>query len=270
MLINLKIKYNMRKSLIRWTIAAGMWGAVLVPAWSAENNCAKCHEQTAAPESAGPAHSFAEWQKSIHAKRGISCDACHGGDALAKDKAAAHQGIAQSSDPSSRIYFDKIPETCGACHAKELKGFKVSVHYKELESSGRGPNCVTCHGSMATRLMTPREMESICTLCHRRPTQAYAALLTLQSSQKLLGQVEERVKAMQSQKIDVAGQTADLDRARQSYRDALVTWHSFDMTKVSEQAQSINQSLRNAMHELELKKIKMESPGQNPQKRRGK
>lgn len=211
-------------------------------------------------DDAHPAHSFAEWQKSIHAKRGLSCNVCHGGNTQTDEKAAAHQGIVHSSDPSSRIYFDKIPETCGSCHTKELKGFKESVHYKELESTGRGPNCVTCHGSMATRLMTPREMESICTLCHRRPTQAYAALLTLQSSQKLLTQLEEQLKQMQGQPADVAGQIADLDKARQSYRDALVTWHTFDMSKVSAQARTINQTIRNAMHELELKKVKKESP----------
>lgn len=236
---------------------------------SSENNCVNCHREVVQQDTAQPAHSFAEWEKSVHAKNGVTCDVCHGGDPSAKDKAAAHKNVARSSDQESRIYFNKLPDTCGACHAQELKGFKESAHYKELESSGKGPNCVTCHGSMATRVMTPREMESICTICHRRPTYAYAALLTLQSSQKLLDQLRSQLKLSQEQHLDVSGQSADLDRAKQTYRQTLQLWHMFDMSKVMTESQNLNQLIRNDLHEIELKKVMPSNIQEKNEKKRG-
>ncbi len=221
---------------------------------ASENNCASCHSKIIESDVSRPEHSFKDWQGSIHAKRHINCDACHGGDASAKDASSAHKGIARSTDPESRIYFNKIPDTCGACHAKELKGFKDSAHYKELNNSGKGPNCVTCHGSMASHVMEPRELESVCTLCHRRPTKAYASLLTLKSVQKSIGLLRDELKACKEKQMDVVVQSNALARAEQSYRDILKVWHSFDMEKVLPMAQELNHSLRNTFHELDLKK----------------
>lgn len=221
--------------------------------WVSGNSCVDCHRNVQLKDVTRPVHSFAEWEKSVHAKSGVNCDACHGGDSAAKEAAAAHNGVAHSTDPQSRIYFDKIPESCGACHVSELEGFKQSGHYKELHSSGKGPNCVTCHGSMAAQVMSPREMETVCTLCHRRPTQAYAGLLTLQTADKLLKQLKGQLDLFAKQKTDVSAQTATYNQSKESYRQALQVWHTFDMAKVISQSQTINKNLRNALHELKLK-----------------
>ena len=221
--------------------------------YASENQCVVCHQKVSGKETSGPVHTFAEWQKSVHAKSGVACDACHGGDPAAKDKTRAHALVARSTMVGSRIYFDKIPETCGACHAKEFSGFKSSAHYKALQNSGRGPNCVTCHGSMAARVMTPRDMETLCSVCHRHPTQAYAALLALQNSRKSLDQLDQRIAHAKKENIDVAGQAEEFKKVQESYKEALQLWHTFDMGKVLAQAQNNNHRVRTALHELDLK-----------------
>jgi hypothetical protein len=227
-----------------------------------ENQCIRCHSKIEKSDVFHPAHSFGEWQESVHSKKGASCGACHGGNPSARDAAAAHKGIERSSDPGSRIYFNRIPVTCGTCHVRELESFKRSSHYKELQRSGKGPNCVTCHGSMATRILSPMDMESVCNLCHIRPTKAYAALISLQTTQKLMEQLRKKIQDSRSNQTDVSAQSSDLKKAEQMYKDALFAWHSFDMENVLPAVQGLNREIRNSLHELDLKeKSKMKTEG---------
>ncbi len=221
-----------------------------------ENQCVVCHSRISESSADHPSHSMAEWQKSVHAQHQVSCDACHGGNPREARKEAAHVGILGSTDPQSRVYFEKISETCGACHANELEGFRSSVHFKALQTSGRGPNCVTCHGSMATRVMSPRDMDAVCTLCHRRPTKAYAGLISLQNASNLLDETQKKIAAAKTAGIDVTAQSAALLEARKSYQESLKTWHTFDTEKVLSLTQGLNQRLHNTVHEIELKKGK--------------
>jgi hypothetical protein len=131
---------------------------------STPNRCVECHSRQS--EASGAGHGFAAWRSSRHAAIGVGCEACHGGDASATDRGAAHQGISRSSDPASAVYFTRVPDTCGRCHAAEAGYFRSSIHYARLRSDGHGPNCVTCHGSMATRILTPDSALGTCTACH--------------------------------------------------------------------------------------------------------
>jgi len=219
-----------------------------------ENKCVNCHSKITKVDTSHPAHSFLEWENSIHAKKGVTCDVCHGGNPKSQDVDQAHNNLSKSTDPGSSIYFNKIPDSCGSCHVKELEGFKDSDHYKELNRSGKGPNCVTCHGSMASHVMSPRELESVCTLCHRRPTQAYASLLTLQSTRKSMDQLHKDIKAAKEENLDVKSQSDMLLQAEKSYQDILKEWHAFDMKKVLTMAQELNHRIRTAFQEIELKK----------------
>ena len=226
---------------------------IALPCPASDNRCVNCHGKIEKTDLTQPVHSFKEWRQSIHAKKGVTCDVCHGGNPQGTDQASAHKGIERSSDPGSRIYFNKIPETCGSCHVQELENFKRSSHYKELKNSGKGPNCVTCHGSMATRVLSPRDMDSLCNLCHQKPTKAYATLLSLDTSRKLTEQLRKKIREGESKRLDVSGQSADLKKAEQSYREALLVWHSFVMEKALPAVQDLNHQIRNSLHELELK-----------------
>ena len=138
--------------------------AAPAPGQRARNTCVGCHSLQSGATEGG--HGFAAWKSSPHARAGVTCEACHGGDPAAADPADAHKGVTRSGDPASRVYFTRVPLTCGQCHASEMAYFRTSVHYARLQSDGRGPNCVTCHGSMATRVLTPDSALGTCTACH--------------------------------------------------------------------------------------------------------
>lgn len=128
------------------------------------DQCVTCHARL--PESSGAGHGFAAWRGSPHAAAGVGCAACHGGNPAAASAAGAHRGVVRSGDTASAVFFARIPDTCGRCHAAEAGYFRSSVHYARLRSDGHGPNCVTCHGSMATTVLTPERVLGTCSACH--------------------------------------------------------------------------------------------------------
>ncbi|MBI5201608.1 MAG: hypothetical protein HY925_08500 [Elusimicrobia bacterium] len=217
----------------------------------AESSCVACHESAGAVPYLE--HNFEDWKRSPHAKAGESCEACHGGDASKLDKSAAHAGMLPSTDPKSRVYFTKVPGTCGACHAAEENAFKKSRHAAELARTGKGPNCVTCHGSMANHVLAPRELEMTCTLCHRKPTRAYVTLLSLNTAEQALRRLETGVERASRVGVDVKAQETALSHAKSLYYSAGVEWHTFKMDAVLKASQEAARQANTAASELELK-----------------
>lgn len=221
-----------------------------------ESACVSCHRnirQFAALE-----HSFKDWDQSTHAKSGVKCEACHGGNPSSQNKKEAHTGILRSTNKNSRMYFTKIPETCGSCHVPELNAFKKSDHYKELQGSGRGPNCVTCHGSMANQVIASEDMERTCTLCHRQPTQAYAARMALSESRAALRKLDvEIARVREAKTMDVGSQERGYRTLLDRFNGALIDWHAFNMRRVLSEAQEINKQAAASYTELKLKGRKL-------------
>ncbi|MBI2616218.1 MAG: hypothetical protein HYW52_11210, partial [Gemmatimonadetes bacterium] len=127
---------------------------------AAPNGCVTCHEKLPATTAGG--HSFQDWRASPHGRAGATCDKCHGGNPAAADREAAHRDVYSSRESRSKVYYTRIPATCGSCHQQELGFFTDSRHYARLVTTGRGPNCVTCHGSMAVQVLSPGDMETTC------------------------------------------------------------------------------------------------------------
>jgi len=103
-----------------------------------------------------------KWETSWHHQNGISCHNCHGGDPKDVENAMSPQrgyvGIPKNT---------QVPEFCGKCHRGILKNFLESGHGKALKSSGKGPNCVTCHGSHNVQKATINLInEPLCAKCH--------------------------------------------------------------------------------------------------------
>ena len=220
------------------------------------DTCVSCHRGL--PKKGALGHTFAEWQQSVHAKSGVSCQGCHGGDPSRPSKAEAHAGILGSTDPKSPIYYKNVPQTCGACHAGEFNAFKKSTHYNELKSTGRGPTCVTCHGSMANKVIGPREMEMTCTLCHHEPTQAYSARMAVEQSRRALRQLDTELQKNSKVK------SPDLDAQRKSYATLMdrfhglkLEWHTFNMTHVLSTAQELTRQASAGYTKLKQKTRKL-------------
>lgn len=222
----------------------------------APDSCVSCHRNVEGVFYLE--HNFSDWEKSVHSKAGVSCASCHGGDPSQKDKKAAHRKVISSTDKNSPVYFTAVPETCGACHKTEFKAFKKSAHYKELVWTGRGPNCVTCHGSMANHVLQPREMEMTCTLCHRKPTQAYATMLSLGGTSSQMKKLKAAVEEAKAGKMDVREQEKEVRQVLDLYEKALVDFHTFKMPEVLRSSQEINRRAVNLLNELELKRLQQD------------
>ncbi|OGQ48171.1 MAG: hypothetical protein A3H42_06850 [Deltaproteobacteria bacterium RIFCSPLOWO2_02_FULL_46_8] len=211
-----------------------------------ENSCINCHQQLTDLKHVG--HNYTDWKKSIHATKGVTCQSCHGGNATATDPVKAHQGVLSSKDNNSSVYFQKIPATCGRCHTNEFQEFQKSIHYKTLNRTGRGPNCLTCHGAMATTVLSYADLDQTCSLCHGKPVKAakaFSLLHTLKGSLKLYQKKLSELKAQASERFV----KMEKDFVRR-YNAVQKKWHSFNVDEVIYDAEGLIKEVKSAETEL--------------------
>jgi len=223
-----------------------------------ENSCVRCHSRLSSSSFVGTkSHS---WNGSIHQQHGVTCDKCHGGNPKAAGQKQAHAGVLGSSNPKSPVYFKNIPATCGRCHGAEFYKFSQSLHYKMLESSGKGPECVTCHGSMVTKILAPDTLAGVCERCHNNsmgifpyvPQKAKAVLLLLRESQVLLRADEQLYHPAAG-----TARARALLKARTALYSARLDWHKFDLDTITGHLQNFYDAIR------ELPQGKQHSKQQN-------
>ncbi len=215
-----------------------------------DNTCVNCHRGLTVTVG----HTFADWEGSSHAQAGVACQDCHGGDATKSHREQAHQGVRSSRDPESPLYFTQLPQTCGSCHNTEWQLFQQSVHYAQLRQSGRGPNCVTCHGAMATTVLQPTELVTTCGACHNprvasRPEEPIKArfVLTLMAHVQEHLDVVAQLIAMRKGQTDLSQAEALLAQARQAITRARHEWHLFIVDRVEERLQEAMEQARAAL-----------------------
>ena len=216
----------------------------------AQNPCVTCHQGL--PEPSAAAHSFAEWRASAHGSV-VTCDQCHDGDTTATERQAAHRGIYPSQDYRSKVYGTRIPATCGSCHQQELGFFTESRHYAQLTTTRRGPSCVTCHGSMAIRVLSADELGATCSDCHNpergapleAPAEARRLLLLLQQADSTLPATQGRLEqAPDARRRETAARY--LSQARDAVQRARQAWHAFDLAMFNETVSQAAAGLRRA------------------------
>jgi hypothetical protein len=148
--------------------------------------CARCHSDPAFMHQFNPAlptDQLAKFKDSPHGvallvkhdDRAPQCVSCHG----------VH-GIRPAKDPLSKVYAQRVPETCGSCHAdpKTMAGFtradgsplptsqlaeyRESVHGQALLVRGDlgAPACNDCHGNHAASPPGIASVSRSCNLCH--------------------------------------------------------------------------------------------------------
>ncbi len=209
------------------------------------NSCVDCHSRLPGKSFVGAkSHS---WSGSIHEKKGVTCDACHGGNSQATDQKEAHTGVLGSADAQSKVYFKNVPLTCGKCHGAEFYKFTQSRHYRILQSTGKGPECVTCHGSMVTTVLKPDTVAAVCEQCHNErmgtfpyvPQKAKAVLLLL-TEDSLLIDAEEKLY----HPAEGTDRARALRDARSSLHSARLNWHKFDLDAIIEDLQNVYVSLK--------------------------
>jgi len=130
----------------------------------AQSRCADCH--FANPGST-PGNHLSEYDLSAHGRAQIGCERCHGGDPTTFEPSLAHREILNSRNPASPLRRENLPRTCGTCHTGPFVAFQKSRHYELLRSGSQdAPVCTTCHGEVASNLLSPRGLQSQCASCH--------------------------------------------------------------------------------------------------------
>jgi hypothetical protein len=109
------------------------------------------------------------WDKAIQPILTAQCVSCHG----------AH-GIRDPKSRQSMVHAQRVPETCGACHAdaKYMAGYKIptdqvvkyktSVHWKAMTDKGdlSAPTCNDCHGNHGAVPPGVNWVGNVCGQCH--------------------------------------------------------------------------------------------------------
>jgi cytochrome b subunit of formate dehydrogenase len=135
--------------------------------------CARCHRKTEKMEKfnfsqQGPTISY---EKSVHGiaflrkrmDRAAVCTDCHGSHDLLK-----------ATNPESKLHWQKITSTCGACHTNILGQYSRSVHGKAMLAGKRHtPVCTDCHGEHALAAVASdaspvnaTHVSETCSQCH--------------------------------------------------------------------------------------------------------
>jgi len=148
--------------------------------------CARCHADPNFMRSFDPGlptDQYAKYQQSRHGmlllgqgdSNAAQCVSCHG----------VH-GILGPKSPLSKVYPQKVPYTCGHCHADpehmagyrgrdgeplptdQLAQYKTSVHGRALLDRGDlgAPACNDCHGNHAAMPPEVSSVSQVCRTCH--------------------------------------------------------------------------------------------------------
>jgi cytochrome b subunit of formate dehydrogenase len=115
--------------------------------------CGRCHAEPQLAEKLGIPHvrPIESYLGSVHARvvadrgTGPTCSGCHGSHA-----------ILDAADPRSTVHHQRVPDTCGSCHAEIAAAFAASVHGRAAAHGVReAPVCTDCHGEH--RILSPSE-----------------------------------------------------------------------------------------------------------------
>jgi nitrate/TMAO reductase-like tetraheme cytochrome c subunit len=167
-----------------------------------------------------------EWRQSWHYQNGVACNDCHGGDPTDAAMAMSPQrGFVGTPK------YKAVPAFCGKCHIGILKNYIESGHGKALKASGRGPNCVTCHGSHGIQKANIDIInEQRCSQCHtyERARIMKEALFTTEWKLQDIG---TGLKKLSSQGIYTGEEGKTLFRMEAEFR---TLFHTVDVSLVKE------------------------------------
>ncbi|OIO06618.1 MAG: hypothetical protein AUJ52_11915 [Elusimicrobia bacterium CG1_02_63_36] len=236
-------------------VFGGIW------AFAAEaDGCVGCHGDPGLKVKSKKLHDyFQSWKGSVHEKAKLGCADCHGGDATASEKAAAHAGILPPSDEKSRLHYRQVPETCGSCHQSVYDQFVKSKHYKKLRKEGTAPNCVTCHGSMNSRTDEKEILAASCRSCHNKETGNRPEIVT--QAEKIIERLSyaEGYRKWAKFYYKSIGKSEKLDTIDPLYENILTGWHSFDFRQVDWDSRKLLFEVKTLFEALSAERSKNET-----------
>jgi hypothetical protein len=162
--------------IVVWVICSGLMAFA-----QTKNSCLDCHSNL--PEPLGV--TAETYGQNIHAQKGLTCAACHGGDAGSDDPEKA---MSRAAGWKGKIERKQIPELCSSCHSDaeqmkkynpglrvdQLQQYKTSVHgIKWAKGDSKVAVCTDCHGVHDLRAPSdprstvhPTNIATTCSRCH--------------------------------------------------------------------------------------------------------
>jgi Pyruvate/2-oxoacid:ferredoxin oxidoreductase delta subunit len=195
--------------------------------------CIQCHATTlVTPAMRGIPN---EWRQSVHYRNGVGCNDCHGGDphnaGLAMSPKSGFVGVPKPKE---------VPQFCGKCHVGIMKSYLESDHGKALLATGRGPNCVLCHGSHSIQPASLNIInEKLCGICHSyaRAQDIKASLLL---TEQKINQLNKDLKTLKAGLIATGEEEKTLFRTQAEYR---TLFHSVDVNLVKSKTAEFTKKL---------------------------
>ncbi|HAZ08881.1 MAG TPA: hypothetical protein DCZ01_10260 [Elusimicrobia bacterium] len=220
------------------------WGSAASAAGRSES-CVECHKDDKFRVQNKKIYDYyQEWKGSAHDLAGLSCTACHNGDPAKAAKDEAHVGILPQSDPASPFYFKNIPKTCGGCHLPVLERFAQSRHFEQLKTTGRGPNCITCHGALNARVYSTTIIQRACSNCHNAKTKNHPEIIA--QAQDILGRLNHANGYRKGLKFyyQSVKKPEAMGKVDSAYADTINFWHEFDFKKLGPRSQDLLAELK--------------------------
>jgi nitrate/TMAO reductase-like tetraheme cytochrome c subunit len=184
-----------------------------------KKSCTECHSGLGDHQS----ELVQEWQGSVHAKNGIYCNGCHGGDPTLNDLEAMNPENGFKGKPKP----EDIPKFCGECHAGVEEDYTSSLHGKALGKGG--PQCVTCHGGHGIKVASLELInKKDCTRCHGFE-RAATIRDSLAATDEMITKLDQQTKYLHRLGIAVEDLSSELFDVRNTFHRL---FHSVEVQKV--------------------------------------
>ena len=187
--------------------------------------CAACHAGLPASRLRVPAELLGG--RDVHGKQGLSCSACHSGDAAAKDAKAAHGAPGFLVRPVGQ---EATAVTCGRCHTAAQENFLKSPHHVAKDHAKR-PDCITCHGAHGiAQASIALIADPLCSQCH-----------TIGQARRVLKAVEDAEKnvATLDQQLAFFGDKKGRERLHEARSQLRGLAHSLDILAITRNAGNV-------------------------------
>ncbi len=227
----------MRRIFALAPLLLGIWLGGEAPL-EAQNKCFDCHLAQQRDEDS---NHLEAWQDSAHARGGVGCQDCHGGDASTLVQVQAHRGVRHSFSKKAPTHWRNLPATCGSCHKRLYGSLLESEHWQLFEQGQRrAPTCATCHGPLAVVGLGPGGLDAECSSCHAEGKSAEGVQI---AGVDYLG----RIRAVTTQRERMGRRVRQLENASlrhnaadaffdgsQAWEEGLEAGHAFELDAMLE------------------------------------
>lgn len=191
-------------------------------------DCTTCHQGL--KQDPAWAHTYQDWQDSMHAYNDVSCVTCHGGDVEALTPEGAHRGIhfvwaEEKVHAGDRLV---LSQGCGQCHANQIAGARVSAHFRALQEGKEAADCTTCHGAVGGVVLNPHTITTTCRRCHTDQSPGNV----VEVARTLLEYTHRVRMALVFPEPGHQLRGADREAVVEAVTAAMAAWHEFDLQAV--------------------------------------